>query len=363
MPPDSEPETLEAWGLADIDPMAALGLNIGLEANQLQPFYEFVGKAIQEVDENAIIWIEPATSLRMITGASQFFDMPMTRPQGINQVVFAPHWYPDIYPRPGLGSTPRKFNADEWLYRDFTGSLKKYMDEAPTWLGNVPVIFGEFGTYYNFNGIESAVESGYQISASILDSYYRAFEELGIGHMVWCFADDNDAVYGEHWNKENFSIIDHTGEPRAWPAYVRTHARATSGKLVSQHFHSQYEFWDPRFGEPLPRQSYTLTMETHETDAPTEIFVPAAIEESDWSSVQYPDGFYVWISDGNAYYDAARQVLYWYPTRTEPGVHHTLRIEPNLSDREALGWSYYFEGDYVLSGPGDKSTGVTLSGP
>ncbi|MDP6942602.1 MAG: cellulase family glycosylhydrolase [Myxococcota bacterium] len=356
LPPDTEPETLEAWGLADVDILAALGLNLGFEANQLQPFYEYVGQAIQEVDPNAVIWIEPATSLRMITGASQFFDMPLTRPQGLNQVVFAPHWYPDIYPLPGIGSSPREFNADEWLYRDFTGSLEAFMEEAPTWLGNVPVVFGEFGTYFNFNGIQASIDNDYAISAHILDSYYRAFEELGIGHMVWCFAADNDSHYGEHWNQENFSIIGHDGEPRAWPAYVRTHARATSGKLVAQRFHGQFEFWDPSFGEPPPERTYTLTMETHEADAPTEIFVPATIETSDWSSVQYPGGFYVWLSDGAAFYDAARQVLYWYPTREAPGTLHTLRIEPSLPDREALGWSYYFEGEHALVGVGDTTT-------
>ncbi len=105
-----------------------------------------------------------------------------------------------------------------------------------------------------------------------------------------------------------------------------------------------------------PKQTYTLTMETHETDAPTEIFVPAAIDSVDWTSVQYPNGFYVWLSDGAAFYDDARQVLYWYPTREEPGTRHTLRIEPNLPDREALGWSYYFEGGHVLNGVGDRAT-------
>jgi len=362
IPPDTEPETLEAWGLADVDVLAALGLNLGFEVNQLQPFYEFVGQAIQEVDEDAVIWIEPASSLRMITGTSQFFDMPLTRPQGLNQVVYAPHWYPDIYPLPGINGPPREFNADEWLYRDFKADLAKHMDEAPTWLGNVPVVFGEFGTYWNFGGLAASQASGYAISSHILDSYYRAFEELGIGHMVWCFAPDNDAVYGEHWNHEDFSLIDSDGAPRGWAAYVRTHARSTSGKLVSQRFHSQFRFWDPSHGEPPPDRTYTLTMETHEAEAPTEIFVPSTIATApDWSAVQYPDGFYVWLSDGAAFHDSARQILYWYPTRDEPGTLHTLRIEPALPDREALGWSYYFEGEHTLVGTGDATTtGLSL---
>ena len=98
-PPDSEPETLQARGRHR--PHGRLGAQWP-SGQSAQPFYEFVGKAIQEVDENATIWIEPATSLRMITGASQFFDMPMTRPG--HQPGRLRALVPDIYPRPGLAA-------------------------------------------------------------------------------------------------------------------------------------------------------------------------------------------------------------------------------------------------------------------
>ena len=44
---------LQRWGLADVDTGAALGLNLTFDANQLQPFYEYVGGRIQAVDESA----------------------------------------------------------------------------------------------------------------------------------------------------------------------------------------------------------------------------------------------------------------------------------------------------------------------
>ena len=343
LPADREPETLAKWGLEGVDVLAALSLNLNFDEQHLQPFYERLGQRVQEVDEDAVIWFEPGGTLRTLMGASGQWDMPLTRPQGIRQLVFAPHWYPDIYPTLGINSQPREFNPDEYLYRDFREALGELAERGPTWLGNVPVVLGEFGTYFNYGGIEASMASGYAISAHILNSYYEAFEALNLGRMVWCFAPDNSADYGEWWNHEDFSVIGPDGEPRAWPAYVRTHARATSGKLVGESFTSPYHFWDPEKGERRPDARYELTMESRETLAATEVYVPRR---------QYPDGFYAWLSDGVAYFDDARQILYWYPTDDRPGEEHTLAIEPPYPDRESLGWSYFFSGGDVLVGEG-----------
>ncbi|MCA9537519.1 MAG: cellulase family glycosylhydrolase [Myxococcales bacterium] len=347
LPTDGRPETLRLWGLDGIDVGAALDLNFAFDAHYLQPFFERLGAAVEAADQNAIIWFEPGSSLRTVTGPQQFWDTPLTRPQGITQLVFAPHWYPDIYPNLGLDSPPRDFNPEEWLYRDFAEPLRAHIAQSPGWLGNVPVVFGEFGTYFNFGGIDAAEASGYALSAHILNRYYEAFESLNTGNMVWCFSAENDRDYGDLWNHEDFSIIGPDGQARGWPAYVRPHARATSGKLIGQQFISQYHFWDPEKGTPRPDRRYTLQMAARESDAPTEVFVPRR---------QYPDGFYVWLSDGEAFFDAARQVLYWYPSRNEVGTSHALRIDPRFTDREALGWSYYFEGDRVVIGVGDRAS-------
>ena len=90
-------------------------------------------------------------------------------------------------------------------------------------------------------------------------------------------------------------------------------------------------------------------MERKESLNPTVIYVP---------DLQYPDGFYVWLSDGNAYFDFERQLLYWYPSREGADVTHDLHIEPRVSDYEAQGWSYYFNNDQTLVGASD----ATLNG-
>ena len=346
----------ELWGMLDeIDLGIAIDLNIAFDDDYLQPFYERMGQAIQEEDPNAIIWFESSTSLRTFTGPMTFWDQPLTRPQGIKQLVFAPHWYPDIYPRPGVGSPPRQFNSDEWLYRDFTEPLHEEMEKAPTWLGNIPTIFGEFGTYFNFNGIDRSIESDYEISAHVLNSYYEAFESLGVGSILWCFSAENDRDYGEHWNHEDFSIIDPQGEARAWTAYVRPYARSLSGKLIHQRFYSPFHFWDPIEGVAPPERRFELEMELKGGDAPTEVFIPRR---------QYPEGFYIWLSDGQAYYDEGRQILYWYPHAESVGTQHRLMVQPALTDREYHGWRYYYSGSPIDAGesPQEKIGGRWLVG-
>lgn len=343
VPSDNSEETLAKWGLADMDVFAALDLNLAFDAKYLQPFYEELGAIVQEEDPHAIIWFEPGASIRMLTGAGPQWDQPLTRPQGIRQLVFAPHWYPDIYPFLGINTGPREFNLDEWLYRDFRPNILDFTERAPAWLGNVPTVFGEFGTHMDFNGIETAIENDYLVSSHILNSYYEAFEDLNVGNMVWCFSADADYEYGELWNHEDFSVIDPEGEPRAWTAYVRTHARATSGKLIGQRFNSQHAYLDPDEGIHRPEREYLLEMETKETDAPTLVYVPER---------QYPDGFYAWLSDGVAYYDAGQQMLYWYPSKDAPGTVHSLRIRPPFDDDDVRDWSYFFRGNEVVNGKG-----------
>ena len=94
------------------------------------------------------------------------------------------------------------------------------MNEGPTWLGNIPVVFGEFGTYFNLrtSDEEPDPKRSEDMGAHLLNSYYEAFEELGLGNMLWCFSKSNSAKYGEDWNHEDFSIIDPQGQPRAWQA-------------------------------------------------------------------------------------------------------------------------------------------------
>lgn len=349
LPADASDETKARWGFADADLAAMVGLNIGFDANYLQPFYEKAGQAIQAVDPDAIIWFGLSSGIGLVVGEGglQTWAHNPRRLEGIAQQVFAPHWYPDIYPFLGINQPPREFNEHEWKYRDFVASIETIYSKSQFSMGNIPVVFGEFGTYFNFNGIHESEATGYLISGQILDNYYRAFEKLNLSNMVWCWSPENSHALGEGWDLEDFSIVDPSLRPRAQYAVVRPYARVTSGEQVATHFFSPYQYLEPEKGEPMATGEFYLEMKGKETDAATEVFVP---------QLQYPGGFYVWVSDGTCYFDWRRQMLHWYPDRDEPDARHWLKLlPPNPAGRaEMEGWEYFFRQEVVLHKGGEE---------
>src|SRR5207248_4000559 len=157
LPPDTTPATLQQWGLDKIDVVAALALNTGFDEAHLRRFYERVGAAILDRDPRAVFYLEGTLNLGSVLGGGAsggiagMWNITMTRPRGLEQVVFAPHWYPDIYPFLGFDQPPRQFTPEQVRFRDYQADLEKARDLASFSLGNTPVVFGEFGSYFNFN--------------------------------------------------------------------------------------------------------------------------------------------------------------------------------------------------------------------
>jgi len=362
IPPDSSTATKEKWGFQDASLMGLLGLNIGFDKNHMQPFFEKTGGAIQAVDPKAVIWIEPSIGLDTALGGAlgiAWYESNMTRPAGLNHVVYEPHWYPDIYPTIGFNTGPRSFTPEEWRFRDFRPSLQGVIRKAAHSLGNMPVVLGEYGTEYNFNGwnpdgtLKAMAKNptdpkvDYPVSQEILDNYYEAFEDMLLSHMQWCWSPESTYARGEGWNNEDFSIVDLNLKPRGEEVYSRPHPTFLSGKPVSMRFYSRLHYFDRDKGEVNKLGEYELAFKSKETNAPTEIFIPY--------DLYYANGFYVWLTDGYAVYDHADTTLFYYPTSDEPGHIHKIRIRPPLDGQENLGWQYFFKEDQVLShgNPGD----------
>ena len=364
IPPDSSAATKEKWGFQDANFMGMIGLNIGFDKNYMQPFFEKVGASIQAVDPRAVIWIEPAIGIDTILGSAlgiSYYEQNMTRPSGLNYVVYEPHWYPDIYPNLGFNTGPRNYTSEEWRFRDFKPSLEGAIRKAKYSLGNIPVVLGEYGTEYNFNGWNSdgtlkalAVNPtnpkvDYPVSQEILDNYYEAFEDMLLSHMQWCWSPEVTYARGEGWNNEDFSVIGPapTFTPRGEEAYSRPHPTYLSGKPVSMRFYSKLHYFDRDKGEVNKLGEYELSFKSKETNAPTEIFIPY--------NLYYSEGFYVWLTDGYAAYDHEDTTLFYYPTADEPGHIHKIRIRPPLDGQENLGWQYFFRENQAISRgtPGD----------
>jgi hypothetical protein len=221
-------------------------------------------------------------------------------------------------------------------------------------MGHVPVVFGEFGTWFNFCRDEEDPARralGPTFSEQFLDSMYEGFEKLGLSRMQWVFAPDTDAVHGEWYDQEDFSIqgpadpVDGVRRWRGESAWARPYARALAGRLVDTHFWSIHHDFAPQHqsGVVDPVREFEVRYQRKEVAAPSEIVVPA---------LQYPDaeGFYVWVSDGRCSFDPETRILYHHPTEDAPGTIHTVRIRPPLPGYEPEGWQYYFRGASVLEG-------------
>lgn len=383
------------WGFQYTDLFSTVGLNIGYDRNYMSPFYEVVGRRIYEEDPDAVIWFEPAASIGSVLGGGTggMWEQGMTKPRicrcedpasALNGkavfctadaatcgdireagTVYAPHYYADIYPFIGFNQPSRDFGVGEVSYRDYDEGLTGLFQIVDWNLEKIPSVLGEFGTYYNFGNIQKSSESGYAVSANILDNYYEGLERLMMHRILWCYTPDNDPRYGDWWNKEDFSIwqgwkdlqmdtdiglakpsVTSTaqaiadGSFRCQQAWSRPYPLFSAGKPVSMHFFSPLHYFDPDKGEVPPEREFEYVYEGKETLAPTEIFVP---------EVQYPDGFYVWLSDGYAYWDEATRTLYHQPSNDDPGATHTVRLLPPLEGRPAEGWRYFIRGTEVVA--------------
>ncbi|MHA1569659.1 MAG: hypothetical protein ACTSXZ_09315, partial [Alphaproteobacteria bacterium] len=322
---------------------AALALNANFNRYYLQPFWEHVGAAIQEEDPDAIVIFEGSLGMDDTEGIFGALITPMLAPEGINQYAFAPHFYTDVYSVIGLcpNPDPRDFTVDEIQMRDYTEGILSAIKLAAFSLGNPPVILGEFGTYFNFGGIEKSMELDYIVSAHMLNNYYEVLDEQMINRTVWCYSPENTAIDGEGWNKEDFSILGPDQRPRGDDAYSRAMPRFTSGRLLSFHYNSPLDYYEPRPGVPTPYREFVLEMAGLETQAPTEITVPPK---------PYPDGFYVYVSDGRCAFDNERHILYWFPSDDNPDATHTLRLRPPWPDYGDAEWDYFFYEDQVQEG-------------
>jgi hypothetical protein len=337
-------EKLRAYGLDGLALDAAVGLIDNFDYQYLLPLYERVADAIAAVDPQPVFWLQTAGPSDLLGSLGEgLISEPVSPPDNMQRVVFAPHWYPppEIQPNLGFGMPPRDYAPGELEFYDYAAALAELVAASRPAMQNAPLAIGEFGTFFNYRGIEQARAEGYPVASELLDNHYQAYEQLGLSRFVWHYNPDNTFAEGDAWNSEDFSLVDQTGAARGARAWMRPYARCTSGKPIASHFYSDYHYFDPQQHRVDPRREFELVFATRETTAPTEIFVP---------ELQYPDGFHVWLSDGYAAYDAEAQILYVQPTRDAPGSEHRVIIRPPLAGLDARGWDYFFKGDRVVAG-------------
>lgn len=222
---------------------------------------------------------------------------------GLGPAVNATHWYDSLtlFLKRWTGFVaydvetgkfhlgPRGVRA---YFRDAMARIKRHSEEA---MDGIPVCVGEFGLPFDLNG-ERAYRGrragDYRVHERALDAYYNALDACLLDATIWNYSAANTHARGDLWNGEDLSIYcaeeaaagrTETGDDadrggRALRGFARPRARAVAGDILEMRF-------DLRSGEFLLRYRPDPGVA-----APTEVFVPAAI--------QYPRGFRVRVEGG-----------------------------------------------------------------
>jgi hypothetical protein len=288
------------------------GREVDFSRDYLRPFTNRFARAIREALPETMIFVQ--TDPRAAP--------PHWGPEDAPNIAYAPHWYDatvlflKTY-SPWIGfdvHTGRVVLGPRRVQRSFAGQLGKHKQYAAERLGNAPTLIGEIGIAYDLNRRRAYRTGKFDLQARAMDRSLRAAEENLLSYTLWNYTPDNDNARGDQWNGEDLSIysVDQRADPndihsggRALEAVARPYPIATAGEPLKLRFDPRKRVFTYEFRhDPALR-------------APTEFFVPA---------FQYPNGYDVWISDGECEALPDEQLMiYWHSPERKT---HRVRITP-----------------------------------
>jgi hypothetical protein len=193
--------------------------------------------------------------------------------------------------------------------RSFVEQIAHLKEEAAELMGGVPTLVGEFGIPFDMQGGRAYRTGDFFRQVQALDDTFQALEANLLSGTLWNYTADNDNLRGDQWNGEDLSIFsrdqqtgpdDINSGGRALGAAVRPYACKVAGEPLEMAFELKRRIFDLAFRHDPA------------VEAPTEIYVP---------NLQYPGGYRVDVSDGEARIDRDAQMVEYHHS---PGqeIHH-----------------------------------------
>jgi len=253
------------------------------------PFVLNYAKSIHEICPDSFIGVVPPPRIVM-RGKKFSTNIP---PNTVN----AAHWYDEIT----IGM--KRFRG--WMSYDthrnklvlgtrnmtkmFTRQLGEIKITSPQVQGNIPTVLGEFGLCFDLNNNEgmrlwkTKPQKAWQKHTKALTLYYNAMDANLLHSMLWNYTADNDNLWGDQWNQEDFSIFSTTQQEdpqnihsggRAIEGFCRPHIVAVAGTPLMMKF------------SPRTREfRFTFDADINVTE-PTIVYVP---------EIYYPHGFKIFL--------------------------------------------------------------------
>jgi PKD repeat protein len=265
------------------------------ETDFLKPFLLRYIEEIRSVDPDAIVFVE---------SGGEHSDVIPWGPDDPPHVVYAPHWYDgitlitkhydpefNIRTHPTIEFVVGAENVQA-MFEEQLGELKNRATDV-----GIPTLIGECGLPFNLDEGESYRTGNFEAQTQALASYLWAMDANLLSCTLWVYTADNTNERGDQYNGEDFSIFsrDQQTDPqdinsggRALEAIVRPYARATAGEPLHMSFDVSTRIFEFEF------------LSDPSIDAPTEVFVP---------NFQYPEGYWVMLSDGYFEKDEESQTL------------------------------------------------------
>jgi hypothetical protein len=292
------------------------GKKIKYFRDYLSSFICKFAKEIRRINPDAIVFYEgPAEAI--LKGEDVEFVLP-------GNMVNAPHWYD--FMTVGLGRFMWMLNYDynkgkllfggNAVHKSFISQMAALKSMARKFSSGSPTIIGEFGLRYDiykkraFKEWKSNPENAWKVHCKALSWYYDALDASLLSSCQWNYNPENDNLWGDQWNIEDFSIFSRNQQTRDWKKDIDSGGRALQG-FCRPHFISVA-------GTPL-KMMFNMKKGTFffafdgdtSIKAPTMIYVP---------KIQYPTGYHVEISEGTVEKNEKTQLVAI--TIHQNGVHN-----------------------------------------
>lgn len=285
---------------------------VNFSDDYLRPFANRFAREIRAVQPDALIFLE--TDPRMPPPQWGAGDAP--------NIVYAPHWYDATVLflktfSPWIGfdvHTGKVVLGRRRVQHSFARQLARHKEYAAQFLNNAPTLIGEIGIAYDLNHRRAYHNGDYRQQIQALNRSLRATEDNLLSYALWNYTPDNDNAHGDQWNGEDLSIYscdssncrdDPYSGGRALQAVIRPYPRAVAGEPLRLSFDPNRKIFQFEFRHQPNIQ------------APTELFIP---------DYQYPDGYNIWVSDGECELRKEEQMLYY--EHNPKRATHRIRITP-----------------------------------